>query len=924
MRTSILQLTFLILAIFLSLNAASQTQISPKYSVDFDVNTIVTKGDTLIAGGNFNNVGIYTGGAALFTASSDKPNLSFPKLIGSVYGCTPDGQGGYYICGNYRREQETGGYYRIEHILSDYSFEPGFSFTAEFDNAIGITKILYNEGILYIVGQAMINIGGKKVNDLSAIDVKSKKLVSWLPKVSGGVNSIGIYKNTAYIVGGFKKVGGIDRDGIAAIELYTGNIKPWNPGGNWPEGGYSDIAFYKNKVIIGGGFSEGGVPNGMHHACAVVDSTDGKSFQWVFTSDGLFGNGYTYLYWAAGVSKLAVSGDMLYTFSGGTFDTRVTAIDLADSNRIIWAKYFNMIADAAGMAVINNYLYIGGANFDEIYKTDSTNDDDAHIEASIKGLVKLDALTGVLQNWHPDPTGNVTRDVLCMATAGNAIFAGGNFSHVNGLERTGIVMINANTETVLPFKADILYPSVNVLFVQNDTLYAGGDFGKINNQDWGAPAAAFSLKTGELLPWKPLLNGFALSLEASSNYIFLGGRLSEPGGGQDRQDLFAIDKKTGLLSTWAPNPDDDVSALHIENGVLYAGGNFSKISGKSRNFLAGFNLISLNLTGWNPKLDGAVNCINSSDSTIWVGGSFSSVGDSVTGPVAGISAMTAKTKYAALKDIGGTSKTIILKGQYIIAAGSLSTDGQCNDVMLFNQQSKQAAPVTGFCQSFDQGSDIHSIAFTGNDLYIGGEFVNTNGKANATNIERIRFPADFFGTSLPLTLLSFTAELEKENVFLQWQTSHEINTSEFVLQRSINGSRFLDIGTVPAKNNGNAEVSYSFTDAQTPRDADKLYYRLKIVDLDGWFTYSPIRIVFNSFPAESFKVYPNPGYNKIWITSKSLSDSPLFYNLSDISGKEIKTGYLTHSNQTIDISNLAKGVYFLKLVNGAVFKVIKL
>jgi hypothetical protein len=64
---------------------------------------------------------------------------------------------------------------------------------------------------------------------------------------------------------------------------------------------------------------------------------------------------------------------------------------------------------------------------------------------------------------------------------------------------------------------------------------------------------------------------------------------------------------------------------------------------------------------------------------------------------------------------------------------------------------------------------------------------------------------------LPLTLLSFTAEKDNYNVILSWKTANEINTSKFVVQRSINAVDFNEVQIISA-NPGSIIKTYNYTD----------------------------------------------------------------------------------------------------------------
>ena len=92
------------------------------------------------------------------------------------------------------------------------------------------------------------------------------------------------------------------------------------------------------------------------------------------------------------------------------------------------------------------------------------------------------------------------------------------------------------------------------------------------------------------------------------------------------------------------------------------------------------------------------------------------------------------------------------------------------------------------------------------------------------------------GCTLPVTLLDFSAKTIGKQIAINWQTSTELNTANFIIQRSTDGSTFTDIGTVKAI--GSGANSYSFTD-KTPTNGIN-YYRLKSVDKDGSLSFSKI------------------------------------------------------------------------------------
>ena len=81
---------------------------------------------------------------------------------------------------------------------------------------------------------------------------------------------------------------------------------------------------------------------------------------------------------------------------------------------------------------------------------------------------------------------------------------------------------------------------------------------------------------------------------------------------------------------------------------------------------------------------------------------------------------------------------------------------------------------------------------------------------------------------------SFTArELSKDKVVLNWNTAQEQNFSHFTIEKSLDGSDFSDAGIIFSMEDSEQSRAYSFTDKLKARDTGTIYYRLKMVDVDG-------------------------------------------------------------------------------------------
>jgi len=167
-----------------------------------------------------------------------------------------------------------------------------------------------------------------------------------------------------------------------------------------------------------------------------------------------------------------------------------------------------------------------------------------------------------------------------------------------------------------------------------------------------------------------------------------------------------------------------------------------------------------------------------------------------------------------------------------------------------------------------------------------------------------------FSATLPIKLNYFTAEKIKSSVKLNWLSSYESNSKEYVVERSSTGSQFVSIGSISAK--GQASL-YEFMD-DAPL-AGNNYYRLRMVDLDGKFEYSKaIRIAFEKEVLITIRPNPTPGPVKIILDGgvQGLVNISVY----DQQGRVIKElARLAGANQPLDIdlSGVNKGIYILKI-----------
>jgi hypothetical protein len=169
-------------------------------------------------------------------------------------------------------------------------------------------------------------------------------------------------------------------------------------------------------------------------------------------------------------------------------------------------------------------------------------------------------------------------------------------------------------------------------------------------------------------------------------------------------------------------------------------------------------------------------------------------------------------------------------------------------------------------------------------------------------------------TGLPVSLLSFDAEVSGQYVNLNWETASEENNDYFIVERSLDAENFAPIGKVQGAGNSNVMQKYQFTDTDVPSNT-VVYYRLHQYDFDG---------KDEIFPSVSVTLKDL----EVGIQSMSMLDNSLIINYSnpngentvfqivDINGKSLQMAVSTASGQqsvNFNLSGLSHGLYFISM-----------
>lgn len=249
-------------------------------------------------------------------------------------------------------------------------------------------------------------------------------------------------------------------------------------------------------------------------------------------------------------------------------------------------------------------------------------------------------------------------------------------------------------------------------------------------------------------------------------------------------------------------------------------------------------------------------------------------------------------------NITSTSATI---GNYEVQANNLSTSISIEYGLTISYGSTQiTSPATA------SGNAATGITATLTGLVTGVYHY----RVKATNSAGTTYSADrtfTIGNPLSLTWNLFEAFLNNKNqAELLWETNNEINTSHFIVEKSLDAKSWFALARIAAIGNSHTTNRYNILDTNVPQGDN--YYRIKQADLDGRFTYSAIKKL-NRKNTNDITFYPNPSTMKLNIQSGS--QEQMTVEIFNSIGQRIINTTLAGSG-SVDVHQLPTGTYLLK------------
>ncbi len=186
------------------------------------------------------------------------------------------------------------------------------------------------------------------------------------------------------------------------------------------------------------------------------------------------------------------------------------------------------------------------------------------------------------------------------------------------------------------------------------------------------------------------------------------------------------------------------------------------------------------------------------------------------------------------------------------------------------------------------------------------------------------FSANFGNVVLPVELLAFDVEAKENFNLISWMTEVEIDLNEFVLLRAKKENTFEHIATIESQG-GMYTQEYSFEDYDILPNQG-YYYQLKVIDLDGKASFSNIIFVISNVNKD-FALSPNPAKDYVFLDVNKNNVPLNGIRIYDLTGKLIKEILLSsdlESRLQINTSDLAPGVYLVRIISPVAYNSLKL
>lgn len=689
---------------FAAVNSTSGSVYEGVQTTNGPVNDIVAKGDTLFIGGDFTEFNFKVDNLAHFTATNDKPDTEFPIANSTVYVTIPDGSGGWYVGGDFTVIGNATKYY-VAHILPDKTIDPAFDAGLIYAANGGVRCLLKDGNTLYIGGGFNSNAGLPYMprNYVAAVNATNGTLLPWNPSADGVVYSLERKDTSVYVGGSFQYIGGKYKLNFAQVGIQSGVAVNGTVNAN---GGVYKIAAVGDTLFTGGAFTK----VGFHHPYLGKLSTSNDNADFNFP----FANGSIYTSVSDGSGGYYVGGD--FTVIGGI--QRYYVAHVLSDQTIDPAFDAGLIYGGNGgirtLLKDGSTLYIGGGFY---------NIGSPYLPRNY--TASLNAATGAVLPWNPDPNGTV----YSLLKKDTTIYIGGAFSIVGGKSRSCFVRVGATGGNVINGTTSV-NSTVRKIVNKGDTLFVGGDF---TYTSFSRQHLAYYNSSSSDVPDEnfPEADGNVnVIIPDGSGGWYVGGDFTTIGG-LTRPGLARINSSGQVVASFNPSitsvsGNPVIWAMTIIGTRLVIGGSFDVVNSTARTNLAAVLTTTGGAVSWAHAANGAVYTLANDGTSVFAGGAFTVVNSVVHNYIAKFNS-TGTVQTWSQTTSGANAPVhciILLSASRMIVAGEFTTIGvsSIKYIAKMHPALNTANVITTW--NPDPDAPVYNVLSTGNKIYMAGAFNN--------------------------------------------------------------------------------------------------------------------------------------------------------------------------------------------------------
>ena len=162
--------------------------------------------------------------------------------------------------------------------------------------------------------------------------------------------------------------------------------------------------------------------------------------------------------------------------------------------------------------------------------------------------------------------------------------------------------------------------------------------------------------------------------------------------------------------------------------------------------------------------------------------------------------------------------------------------------------------------------------------------------------------------------ISLAVDAFTDYIELNWDVPYERKTLGYELERSVNGKQFEKLASFRSMDNSDEGASYLYIDKDVYPNED-LYYRVKLIDIEGGVEYSAVEKTILKNRELSFELLEGPRQWVKTIKVKSNYESQAELSVFDAKGAKViqRTERIRKGENlaNVDLSQLPAGVYIL-------------